>query len=213
MVKGQKNILNVLKKGIHEKYELLSWDGFPKYHQLQCVLSLAWDNLIKEGETIRPMTPPKLVKVTFDYAKMHNISYLVENEYSYLKRKYKGKTDGEIFDEAVTNVFQIQRHWFHYKVPKWLNVMNNLQKYVCEKNGLKPGNYTYYSNQIENDFVRENLSILVEYGIPKSAIDKLEKKLPKELDADAVLNEIKERELIETSDLIEYEKERIRENL
>jgi len=45
--------------------------------------------------------------------------------------------------------------------------MNELQKYVCEKNNLESGNYTHYANQIENDFVRENLSILVEYGIPK----------------------------------------------
>jgi hypothetical protein len=88
-----------------------------------------------------------------------------------------------------------------------------LQKYVCEKNNLEPGNYTYYASQIENDFVRKNLSILVEYGVPKSAINKLENKISENLNEDQVLDEIKNKGLIEISDLIDYEKEKIRENL
>jgi uncharacterized Rossmann fold enzyme len=53
----------------------------------------------------------------------------------------------------------------------------------------------------------------VEYGIPKSAINKLENKISKDLDEDKILDEIKNRKLIETSELIDYEKEKIRENL
>jgi hypothetical protein len=215
LIKGQKKILDILKRDIHNKHDLLFWDGFPKYHQLEYVLSLAWNNLIKTGETISPITLPKLIKVTFDYGIEQSISKLVESNYLYFKKlkRFENKTDEEVFDEAVRDAFQILRHWFHYKVPKWLSVMNELQKYVCEKNNLEPGNYTYYASQIENDFVRENLSILVEYGIPKSAINKLENKIPKDLDEDKVLDEIKNKKLIETSDLIDYEKEKIRENL
>jgi hypothetical protein len=91
--------------------------------------------------------------------------------------------------------------------------MNELQKYACEKNNLESGNYASYASQIENDFVRKNLSILVEYGIPKSAINKLENKISKDFDEDKILDEIRNRKLIETSELIDYEKEKIRENL
>ncbi len=111
------------------------------------------------------------------------------------------------------DAFQILRHWFHYKVPKWLNVMNELQKFVCEKNKLKPGDYTFYASQIENDFVRGNLSILVEYGIPKSAVTKLENKIAPELGEDFIFDEIKNKNLVETSKLNNYEKEKIYENL
>ena len=61
--------------------------------------------------------------------------------------------------------------------------------------------------------ITENLSILVEYGVPKSAINKLENKLSENLNEDQVLDEIKNKGLIEISDLIDYEKEKIRENL
>ena len=255
LIKGQKKILEILKTDIHNKHDLLFWDGFPNYQQLGFVLSLAWKNLLKERETTTPMTLPKLITVTHKYGKRENqsIDFLVQNTFQFYKerreeckelkptierklqsmdredkrrykkgeeykkynfyKKFMPMDDSELFDEAVRDAFQILRHWFHYKVPKWLNVMNELQKYVCEKNNLEPGNYTYYASQIENDFVRKNLSILVEYGIPKSAINKLENKISKDLDEDKILDEIKNRKLIKTSELIDYEKEKIRENL
>lgn len=140
------------------------------------------------------MTKKKLVKNTFDYGLKQDISYLVESNDLYFRelKKFEDKTDEEIFDEAVRDAFQILKHWFHYNVPKWLNVMNELQKYVCEKNDLEPGDHSFYASQIENDFVRGNLSILAEYGIPKSAIKKLENKIPQDLGEDDVLNEIRE---------------------
>lgn len=215
LVEGQKRILEILKKDAREKHSLLFWNVFPSYFQLEYLLSLGWYNLLKKGETTKPMTLSKLVKVTFDYGKGQDILELIESNLIYFRasEQHRNKTDEEILDEAIRDAFQILRHWFHYKVPKWLSVINSLQKYVCEKNGLSAGNYSYYSNQIENDFVRENLSILVEYGIPKSAIKKLEQKLAANLDEDEILEEIKKRDLIDTSNLIQYEKEKMLENL
>jgi len=213
-IKGQKNILDYLKNNIQE-HQSFSWNTYPNYNQLKYVLSLAWDNLLKTGETTSPMTKDKLVKITYDYGIKKNISYLVESNFLYFKKLkiYEKKTDKEVLDDAIRDAFQILRHWFHYKVPKWLNVMNELQKFVCEKNNLKSGDYTFYASQIENDFVRGNLSILVEYGIPKSAVTKLENKIPSDLGEDYIFDEIKNKNLAEVSNLNKYEKDKIYENL
>ena len=72
---------------------------------------------------------------------------------------------------------------------------------------------TPWKSQEKIDFVRENLTILVEYGIPTSAIDKMRRDISEDLSEDDVLDEIRKKNLIETSDLIEYEKEKILENL
>lgn len=215
LINGQNEILNYLKNNIQEKQSLISWDAYPTYNQLKFVLFLAWDNLLKAGETTSPMTKDKLVKNTHDYGREKNISFLVESNYHYFRKlsRYERKTYKEVIDEAIRDAFQILKHWFHYKVPKWLNVINELQKYVCIKNSLKPGDYTFYANQIENDFIRGNLSILDEYGIPKSAIMKLEKKIPADLNEDHIFEEIKKNNLIEISNLNKYEKEKIIENL
>ncbi|VVM20192.1 hypothetical protein BSPWISOXPB_5194 [uncultured Gammaproteobacteria bacterium] len=90
--------------------------------------------------------------------------------------------------------------------------MNELQKYVCEKNNMDPGNYSYYANQIENDFIRDNLTILSEYGIPTSAINKLKGGINQELSEDAVIEKvIKISE--NNQDLLQYEKDKIRKSL
>lgn len=214
LVKGQCKILDILKKDILSVHHLIAWSGMPTYKQLEYVLMLAWNNLIRSGETTSPMTAPKLVKVTFDYGVDQRISELVESTYRwYLKLdKNEAKTNQEIYDEAVMDAFQILRHWFHYKVPKWLNVVHELQKYVCERNRLPSGSYSFYASQMENDFVNQNLAILVEYGIPKSAIDKLSGSLSVELKEDDVIATIRKDKLIEKSGLIPYEIERIEDN-
>ena len=84
---------------------------------------------------------------------------------------------------------------------------------ICNKKDIKPGNYIFYANQIENEFIRDNLSVLYEYGVPSSAIRKLADKIPSDIDEDKVIEYIKNNELINKSDLISYEKEKLYENI
>jgi len=212
-IQGQLKILKTLENDIKNKYRLVSWSGFPTYDQLTYILTLAWNNLLKSGETTRPMTLNKLIKVTFDYGNDSNINRLVKENFSYLKKNEKNKSDIELLDKAIQQSFQILKHWFQYKVPKWLSVINDLQEFVCNKKGIKPGSYMFYANQIENEFVRENLSVLYEYGVPSSAIKKLERNIPIDIDEDKVLDYIKDNRLFDDSNLILYEKEKLHENI
>ena len=210
-IKGQKQILDYLMENINKCYLLIYWKGYPTYEQLRFVFSLAWAFLLKPGESGSPMTSEKLTKVTFDYGRYQNMNYLIKSEFDYLSSKNKNKTKNEILNTAIQNHFQIQRHWLHYKVPKWLNVINELQNYVCEKKGLEPGNYLYYATQIENDFIPDHLSILTEYGIPTSAINKLKSKVPNGIPEDQILETIVKNSFYKAN-LLEYEKEKLLEN-
>jgi len=214
-VKGQKNIFDNLRSDIDSKYELIYWDNFPKYEQLKYVFDLAWDNLIVEGETTRPMTAKRLIFMTFNYGLEQNINKLINDNFSYLKglSTSRNKSDNDLMDIAIQGVFQILKHWFQYKVPKWLSVINEIQRFVCQEKGLRAGNYSFYSNHIENDFLPENLSILSEYGIPRSAIKKLSAKIPKDLNQDIILDFIKENKLHLSKSLMKYEKNKIINNL
>lgn len=212
-IDGQLKIIRILENDIESKNGLISWSGFPTYEQLKYVLGLAWDNLLKSGETTRPMTLNKLIKVTFDYGNDSNIIRLVKENFLYLKSKEKNKSDIELLDNAIQESFQILKHWFQYKVPKWLSIINDLQEFICNKKGMKAGSYMFYANQIENEFIRDNLSVLYEYGVPSSAIKKLEKKIPSDIDEDKVLDYIKNNELFNSPNLISYEKEKLYENI
>ncbi|NGM72223.1 DEAD/DEAH box helicase [Sphingobacterium sp. SGL-16] len=210
---GQKSIIEQLRTDIHTKYNLIAWSKYPTKEQLTYVISLAWNNLLKPTETVRPMTLKGLVTVTQIYGYNQNIWNLVNNTFTYLKslKNYKELPDNEIMDDAIRQSFQTLKHWFEYKVPKWLSVIDSLQNFVCVEKGLRPGSYSYFSNLIENDFLRENLTILAEYGIPSSAIRKLEKLIPAGVPQDDVINIIRKEKLFDHSIFIDYEKNKLKD--
>lgn len=205
-VKGQVNIIKTLMELTN--LSLVRWKGYPTYRQLEYVLSLAWDNLIKPGEATSPMTKSKLVKQTFDYTQNKSLQVMIKDTYSYYKSlsRYSNWQNKDILDEAIKDSFQTLRHWFEYKVPKWLNVVNSLQEYVCTKRNLTPGSYLYYADLIENEFLPPNLTLLLEYNIPISAIRKIMRYLPEDINEDSVMNYIRKNHLAEKSNLISYER-------
>lgn len=212
-VHGQKSIIDKLRADIINNYELIYWNKKPTYNQLYYALSLCWEFLLVEGETTNPVTLKLLVNRTFNYGINQNIKSLVLENFQYKQIKFSNIDSTTNMDDAIRETFQLMKHWFQYKVPKWLSVLNELQKFVCNERGLKAGNYLYYSNLIENDFLRENSALLLEYGIPNSAIRKLEKFIPIDISQDNVLDYIRENKLFNKSSLIQYEVLKIKENL
>jgi hypothetical protein len=210
---GQRNIIETLRNDIERKHHLMAWSNYPTKEQLSYVLGLAWNNLLKPTETVRPMTLNGLITVTQIYGYNQSIWNLVNNTFAYLKtlKHNQEKDDLEIMDEAIRQSFQTLKHWFEYKVPKWLSVIDSLQNFVCSEKGIRSGSYSYFSNLIENDFLRENLTILAEFGIPSSAIRKLEKLIPESMPQDEVIKSIRQNRLYENSNFIEYERNKLKE--
>lgn len=227
LIDGQKKILDIIfnlnenytisRKNYNQQYkiyDLINWNTSPSYDQLQFILELCWDNLIKKGETTSPMTGSRLTTMTFNFHIKENIFALIKDDISYQKSLQKNikKSDTEVLNQSIQDIFSISKHWFQYKVPKWLSVMNELQKYICEKNDISPGNYSYYASRIENDFIRDNLTILSEYGIPTSAINKFGDEISKDLNEDDVIKKV-----IKISknnhELLQYERDKINDIL
>jgi hypothetical protein len=214
-VHGQKSIIDIIREDLDTKYELFSWNQFPKYEQLSYVIGLAWDNLIVEGESTRPMSKKKLIFMTFNYGMHRSINQLIQEDlnYKHTQPQFSSWEDSDIKDLSIQETFQIMKHWFEYKIPKWLSVINELQKFVCAERGYRAGNYVFYANLIENDFIRENLAILYEYGIPSSAVRKIQESIPTTLSQDDILQYIRDRKIYDINSLLQYEKEKLKQNL
>lgn len=212
-IKGQQNIIKSMFNDLN--YSLINWTRYPTYPQLKHILGLAWDNLLKSGESTSPMTKSKIVKQTFDYATDKKLNTIIANNYHYYKDlpRYNGVSKYQILDDAIKDAFQILRHWFQYKVPKWLSVMNSLQKYVCQQKGIKPGNYLYYAGMIENEFLPKNLVLLSEFNIPTSAIKKMQSRIPDDLSEDQLSDYITREKILDKCNLIDYEKQVCKDNL
>lgn len=217
-VQGQLNLIKFLRENITSSYDLLNWRFYPDYNQLSFVMGLACDFLAQPGEIKKPMSAARLTKLTYDYGRQKSIYSLIRSMQDYNLKKldadslsaeeYSRKRKN-VLDDSVRDGFQILKHWFQYKVPKWLSVVSSIQDFVCRENGYKAGSYSYYASEIENDFIQSNLSILDEYGVPSTAAKKLEGLVPKDVSEDNVLNYIRERRLYLRSDLLDYERDKI----
>lgn len=221
-VMGQKKIFDIVSqldkqyvisrkkyKQEYKIYDLINWNKTPSYDQLQFILELCWNNLLKETESKKVRSINQLVYRTFNYGMEKNIFPLIEKDFNYNKELNQNKSDEQLLNESIYTIFNILRHWFHYKIPKWLSVINNLQKYICGKKKVEPGDYSYYASQIENDFVPNKLAILLEYGIPNSAILKLKGHINLKLDEGEIIETVIRLTKEHLDLLLQYEIEKI----
>ncbi len=125
------------------------------------------------NKDIHQLVKERLIFIAKEYLKKTNSNF-VEEEFKLgeFVRDYP-KEAREFSDAAIETIFKFQKNWLQYKIPKWLNVIDSLQKYVAKELNIQAGDYSFVAEAIENEFIDPNLRILVEYGIPTSAIRKI----------------------------------------
>jgi len=196
----------------------LAWSSLPKtFDNLSTVIELCWDTLTGPGdktyiEGIGRLSARWLASFAFSYINLRSIGAVIN---SYINEKFwieKIPDEQKRIDTATYSILHITRHWFDYKLPKWLNVVSNLQEYVFKKNNLNYGNYAFISRSIEHGFLHPNIAALTEYDIPLSAIRKLEKYISRDRTPEMNiinLNQLSDEELF-SNNLLMYEIAKIR---
>lgn len=209
-VEGQKKIIENIRQILRSNSEKILWSGQPSFKSLKYILNICWDNLLKDTETTRPMTRDKLPVVVYKYLINSSLKTMLNQEYDYLKERNPNWEHQRILDEAVSNYYREQRHWISYKVPKWLEVVDSLQKEICRITGIfETGDYSYVASQLENEGVAGNLSILLDMGIPSTAIDKIKPLLSDDLSFKEVVKLSKEIANSLDNDLLQYERDKL----
>lgn len=213
-VNGQLSVYFRLEKDIYtDSYTNIAWSRMPSWDNILYILDLAENTLLSVDHhgvsSIR-----QLAFYLSKYKQTKNIMDIVNDIYSKKmkapqKKETLEKNSLRYFDEAIEWAYHIHRHWFQFTVPKVFRVVDSLQRYVCEKRRRKAGSYSYYVQQLENDFITENLSILIEFGLPVSAVRKLENKIPSDLTEDEIISFLKKNKEWLTGNWSRYEKEKL----
>jgi hypothetical protein len=177
-LEGQISILREIETNIDTYHEILDWDTYPKYKNLQVIAKLCWDNLRKKNDNkAGVLSSDQLAALTIKYGFKKSVKGVIDELFAEQYWKDLITDDRERINYLSYFVLNITRHWFDYKLPKWITVVNDIQKYAFSKHGLSYGNYTFYTTQLENGFLPNNLAALLEYDIPHSAIVKIQKTL------------------------------------
>jgi hypothetical protein len=195
-IEGQLKIVDLITQNQAAWYGLLAWRSFPNYEQLLKVLELAWHNLRRRNESKGSVfSPQQLTMLTIQYAALKSVRALIRSQ---LAQKYWIDQHPIVTDRVDAVVFQIlnvTRHWFDYKLPAFLGTVSNLQHYVFEKAGRRPGDYNIFAAQIENGFLDQRFSDLSEYGVPRSAIVKIAAKVGDIDSVDSLLARLRQENL------------------
>ena len=216
-VNGQMNIYYALQRDINtSKYHSIAWSQMPDWDKLLYILSLAENNIFSFERKDILLSCRQLARYINMYRKNKSIMSIINDIYKNKIANRKKLTQEQKYaqlDNAIEAGFHIYRHWFQFAVPKAFRVIDSLQRYVCTQNGKKAGSYSYFVQQLENDFIRENLSILIEYGIPSDTVHRIADRIPFELDEDGVVEFIKQNKSTVYNSLLQYEIDRLNQAL
>lgn len=194
-IEGQESILQKLfaDLAVPKQRELIIWsqiDG-KLYKRLEYIFDLCWENLSTADE--RKSFGPKrwVVNKIVSNCYRTSVNQIIDTDIEYRAKEFAKEKDVpfvsvdkmfELFpeemqekvDNIIERVFALQKNWLQYRAPKWINVVDSLQKYATRKLGLTSGDYAYVAEMIENEFVQSSIRILLEYGIPLSAVQRIQ---------------------------------------
>lgn len=194
-IEGQEKILERLfvDLAVPSCRELIIWsriDG-KLYKRLSYIFDLCWDTLSTNEE--KKSFGPKgwVVNKIVGSCFQTSVNQMIEKDIEYRAKKLAEEKDiiyksvNDMFlkypeemqartDHIIEKIFALQKNWLQYRAPKWINIVDSLQKYATQTLHLPSGDYSYVAEMIENEFVQSSLRILLEYGVPQSAVQKLQ---------------------------------------
>lgn len=198
-IKDQLELLNIIREMMLDsgKKNHIIWSDLRDkqlYNHLHAVFELVKDRFV-EGQDKNVLISTKwMAAQTVSYIYTKNIRHMIDERVVYRAKEYLKKERlifehnsfsmkqfsvkhpevvRQLADEAIETVFKFQKNWLQYKIPKWLNVIDSLQKFVAKGLGIQAGDYSFIAEAIENEFADANIRILTEYGVPSSAIQKI----------------------------------------
>jgi hypothetical protein len=219
-IDGQKNIIKRIEENLSYYHNCLSWKNTPSsFAQMHTVIELCWSYLLGPSDRtyipkIGRLSDKWLAGFAYTYVKTQSINAMIRQ---YINEDFwKGKIvdPQERCDIVTYAVLHIVRHWFDYKLPKWIMTISSIQEYVFKKHGFSYGNYAYTASNIENGFLHKNIGVLAEYGIPATALKKLGNIIDINKSVNDNLNLIKSigRSRLESMGLLKYEIDKIAGN-
>ena len=162
--------------------DLLAWEQFPTWRQLQAACELIWDNFggLRLGSgSVR--SARQLAFLVWRLSERPRVTDMIASQIDFADDP----------DDAVEQVLDFLRLWASFHFPRLLRTLDNIQSEVFSRLGLPVGHYAQYATVVENLFMDPALVALDEYGLPLEIARKLEAHINPDGDLDAVLDRLR----------------------
>lgn len=182
----------------------LLWRGVPKWNQLLFTCNVIWKYLHQGNGKSGVFSPKQLAFKTFALMKSPGIKPRIDSE---LK---PGQYAAETVDEAIERIFEFDRNWAGFELPRMLMALSRIQNYILERRLKASGDYSLFSAMLETLF-RDSICIaLEEFGIPIQITEKVKKQIHLGDDIDQAITKIKQVNILRL-DLSSFEQDLLNE--
>lgn len=191
-LEGQLELVEEVASNSVKYRPLLNWKSIPTYDQLVAVVELLWRYLRRKGESRgSARSPRQLALYTLKYITDRSLTALIDGQ---IQSEYWINECPDLdarVNTVVSQILDIARHWFDFKLPKLLRAVSALQSFVLDRKGMDSGDYTYCAALLENSFLSGGFAALLDLDVPLSAVQKIEGVIGGELEnLDEVLRRI-----------------------
>lgn len=167
--------------------EMLQWKQFPKWEELVFACELFWKAFIGSGGKGGVFSGKQLA---FKTAQLRSTPGVKERIAAELQQK--GKYAPKSADEAVERVLEFDRTWAGFQLPRYLMALSRVQEHVLNELGNTPGDYSFFSAQLEALFRNPVVITLEEFGLPIQIGERISKEVDLGEDLDQALQRIRE---------------------
>ncbi|QCT75892.1 DEAD/DEAH box helicase [Macrococcoides canis] len=207
-IKGQKEMYYYFLNNI-DIIDRLRWNDIPKYNILLYTLNIAYKFLKKSSnEKLNRKNSILCLKMI-----NHPLKIVIKDQVEYLKKEKDKEKD--YLNIAINQVLNFQKNFANFEIPRLLKVVESIYNYVLMAKGEEElADYSRFISLLEGEKVDKRLQFLLDYGIPSSALRKIEKNIPLEIESNIEITRfIKENYKIKKDGLIDYELRLIKSSL
>lgn len=149
----------------------LAWRGFPRYEELQAVTGLLFEHFSVSARRWGAWSASQLTLLIWRSYNGESARALIAQQLAY------AATQRKTVDDVALDVLTFQRNGLTFGFPKYLRVLDSIQRVVLSRAGAQTGNYSQFAAAAEGAFVPVPLAALDEYGLPLEVARKLRRRL------------------------------------
>jgi hypothetical protein len=168
---AQLDLAEALAQDPYSWTDNLAWQGFPQYEQLLAVTELMFKHFSAAARRWGARSARQLTLLIWR-------SYLGESPQKLIAQQLDyAVSQGDTVDDVVLSVLTFQRSGLTFGFPKYLRVVDDVQRAVLGRAGVPTGDYSQFAAAAEGAFLPVPLAALDEYGLPLEVARKLRRRL------------------------------------
>ena len=150
--------------------QIAAWNQLPTWKQLLWACEMIW-GFLRDGRGRSGVYSAKqLAFKVRTLMQFTDIKMRINAELEQQNPRYRA----ESADEAVERVFEFDRNWASFELPRLLMTLSRIQETVFLPRFGFAGDYRYFASRVEALFRSRVVGALEEYGLPVQLADKLQ---------------------------------------